>query len=404
MADFKDNTSAQAALEDSKQAISSAGEAASANGANIELPVEGTAGVQPRKIPSYYRTKEFYLSILLGQTLVILNVSTNIFSTLLANEGTSIPSFQTFFTYVFLNIIYTSYTLYRYGLAKWFNLVLKDGWKYAILGFFDVLGNYFVVLAFRYTTLLSIQLILIWTIVVVVILSTLIMHVRYHFAQIIGIIVCIGGLGVLLASDHITGSNSGDFSRDDQIKGDLFALVGATCYGFSNTMEEFMSSKRPVYEVIGQLAFYGMIINGAIAGIFDRSDFQTAVWNGQVAAYLVGYTLCLVLFYTLAPLLFRLASAAFFNISLFTVNFWNVIIGIDVFHLTIHWMYPIAFVLILVGHVVYYFGRKLLGEARKPWLGRNQEQGVVGIFTARKKILTNPQYAEPEDGSSENPV
>jgi len=403
MAD-KDNTSAQAVLEDSKQAISSAGEAASANGANIELPVEGTAGIQPRKIPSYYRTKEFYLSILLGQTLVILNVSTNIFSTLLANEGTSIPSFQTFFTYVFLNIIYTSYTLYRYGLAKWFNLVLKDGWKYAILGFFDVLGNYFVVLAFRYTTLLSIQLILIWTIVVVVILSTLIMRVRYHFAQIIGIIVCIGGLGVLLASDHITGSNSGDFSRDDQIKGDLFALVGATCYGFSNTMEEFMSSKRPVYEVIGQLAFYGMIINGAIAGIFDRSDFQTAVWNGQVAGYLVGYTLCLVLFYTLAPLLFRLASAAFFNISLFTVNFWNVIIGIDVFHLTIHWMYPIAFVLILVGHVVYYFGRKLLGEARKPWLGRNQEKGVVGIFTARKKILTNPQYAEPEDGSPENPV
>jgi hypothetical protein len=60
-------TSTQTALEDSKQAIASAGEAAGANGANIELPVEGTAGVEPRrKIPSYYRTKEFYLSILLG--------------------------------------------------------------------------------------------------------------------------------------------------------------------------------------------------------------------------------------------------------------------------------------------------------------------------------------------------
>jgi len=395
----------QTMLEDSKQAITSAGEA-DANGANIELPVEGTTAVESgTKIRSYYRTKEFYLSILLGQTLVILNVSTNIFSTLLANEGTSIPSFQTFFTYVLLNIMYTSYTLYKYGPRKWFNMVTKDGWKYAILGFFDVLGNYFVVLAFRYTTLLSIQLILIWTIVVVVVLSSLLMHVRYHYAQIIGILVCVGGLGVLLASDHITGSDGGDsYSRDDMIKGDLFALVGATCYGFSNTMEEFMASKRPIYEVIGQLAFYGMVINGAICGIFDRSDFQTAVWNGQVAGYLVGYTLCLVIFYTVAPLLFRLASAAFFNISLFTVNFWNVIIGINVFDYTIHWMYPIAFVLILVGHVVYYFGRKLLGEALKPWLGRNQEEGVIGIFTARKKILTNPQYAEPEDRSPESPV
>jgi hypothetical protein len=53
-------------LEDSKQAISSAGEA-DANGANIELPVEGTAAVESgTKIRSYYRTKEFYLSILLG--------------------------------------------------------------------------------------------------------------------------------------------------------------------------------------------------------------------------------------------------------------------------------------------------------------------------------------------------
>jgi hypothetical protein len=55
----------QAVLEDSKQAISSAGEA-DANGAIIELP-QGTAAVgSGTKIRSYYRTKEFYFSILLG--------------------------------------------------------------------------------------------------------------------------------------------------------------------------------------------------------------------------------------------------------------------------------------------------------------------------------------------------
>jgi solute carrier family 35 protein F1/2 len=71
------------------------------------------------------------------QALVILNVLTNIFSTLLVNEGTSIPSFQTFFTYVLLNIIYTSYTLYRYGLQKWCNMVIKDGWKCEMLLMLD---------------------------------------------------------------------------------------------------------------------------------------------------------------------------------------------------------------------------------------------------------------------------
>lgn len=44
-------------------------------------------------------------------------------------QGTSIPAFQTLFNYVLINLIYTPYTLYRYGFRKWFRLMLKDGWK-----------------------------------------------------------------------------------------------------------------------------------------------------------------------------------------------------------------------------------------------------------------------------------
>ena len=88
------------------------------------------------------------------------------------NEGTSIPAFQTFFNYVLLNLIYTSYTLYRYGFKKWCHLIYKDGWKCEdlchlsypsaalmlfssvdfILSFLDVEGNYFFVLAYRYVS------------------------------------------------------------------------------------------------------------------------------------------------------------------------------------------------------------------------------------------------------------
>ena len=194
-------------------------------------------------------------------------------------------------------------------------------------------------------------------------------------------------MGILLASDHVTGANGGSVSRGNQLKGDLFALLGATFYGMSNVAEEFLVSKRPLYEVVGQLGFWGMLINGAQAGIFDLASFRSATWNGHVGGYLTGYTLCLALFYSLAPLMFRLASAAFFNISLLTGNFWGVVIGIRVFGLRVHWMYPIAFVCIIGGLVVYFVGRKVLGEARKPWLGRNQEGGVVGVGTARRKVV-----------------
>ena len=320
-----------------------------------------------------------------SQVLALCLTATNTFSTFLNNEGTSIPAFQSFFNYVLLNLIYTSYTIYRYGFKGYLRFLWTWGWKYVILSFCDVEGNYFTVLAYRYTTILSAQLINFWAIVLVVIVSFLFLRVRYHPAQIVGILICIGGLGILLASDHITGAS--DFGPpDDQLKGDLFALLGATFYGLSNVAEEFLVSKRPLYEVVGQLGFWGMIINGVQAGIFDRGSFQTANWNPQVGGYLTGYTLALALFYTLGPVVFRMGSAAFFNISLLTTNFWGVVVGIHVFGLTIHFLYPIAFVCIIIGLVIYFIGKRIFGDAFKPWLGRNQERGVAGIGTAKRKV------------------
>ncbi|TKA79364.1 hypothetical protein B0A49_01011 [Cryomyces minteri] len=558
-----------------------------------ERTVEELVG-KKKGLFSYVKTRDFWVVLALGQVLALCLTGTNTFSALLAGKGTSIPAFQTFFNYVLLNIVYTSYTIYRYGFKKWTKIILKDGWRYFILAFLDVEGNYFVVLAYRYTTILSAQLINFWAIVVVIILSLLFLHVRYHLTQYAGILVCCGGMGLLLASDHITGANGGPaanplkgdlfallgatfygfsncfeeflvskrpmyewiihgfiehvfgyekfqlpgppdehtsnffqtattttktifrarehFVRKEPsrksrhvtsktlenqpslisssgqgvemrssgtsypqqdvfkylhkssthvegnyfvvlayryttilsaqlinfwaivvviilsllflhvryhltqyagimvccggmglllasdhitganggpaanpLKGDLFALLGATFYGFSNCFEEFLVSKRPMYEVVGQLAFWGMLINGTQTGIFDRASFRGAVWDGDVGGYLVGYTLLLFIFYSLAPLLFRLASAAFFNISLLTGNFWGVIVGVQLFHLGVHWMYPVAFVLILLGLFVYFMTESVLGEAKKPWLGENQEGGVSGLGTAKRR-------------------
>ncbi|KAI5292297.1 hypothetical protein KEM52_006460 [Ascosphaera acerosa] len=330
-------------------------------------------------------SRKFYLILLLGQCFALGITGTNTFSTLLVNQGTSIPAFQSFFNYILLNLVYTPYTIYRYGWRGWLRLVLRDGWKYLIFAFCDVEGNYFVVLSYDYTTILSAQLINFWAIAMVVLVSFLLLKVKYHWAQIAGILVCIGGMGVLFGSDHITGSSSSDgVSTRNQIKGDIFALIGATFYGLTNVTEEYFVSTRPMYEVLGQLGLYGMCINGVQAGIFDRKGFRDATWNSKVGGYFAGYTIVLFCFYSFAPLLFRLASAAFFNISLLTANFWGVVVGVKVFHYHIHWMYPIAFVLIIVGQLIYFVGRQVFGdESFKPWLGENQEKGVDGIGTAK---------------------
>jgi solute carrier family 35 protein F1/2 len=230
------------------------------------------------------------------------------------------------------------------------------------------------------------QLINFWAIVIVVILSFLFLKVRYNLFQIFGILICVGGMGVLFGSDHITHAN--DFPAENQVKGDLFALLGATCYGVSNTLQEFLVSEAPMYEVLSMMGVWGVCINGVQAGIFDRSSFRAMqkIYEPKIGGWIAGFDLLLFLFYSLAPIIFRMGSAAFLNISLLTSNFWGTIVGVHVFHLHIHWMYPIAFVLIIVGLIVYFAMEGQWGDSFKPWLGENQERGVAGVGTAKRRI------------------
>jgi solute carrier family 35 protein F1/2 len=333
---------------------------------------------------SYFLTLDFWAVILIGQVLALCITGTNTFTTFLAGVGTSIPAFQTLFNYVLLTLIYLPVCVYRHGWRKLGGIVWRDGWKYAILSFLDVEGNYFTVLAYRYTNILSAQLLNFWSIICVVIISFTLLRVRYKIAQIAGILICCGGMGLLIGSDAMNGSAG---PADNMLKGDLFGLLGATLYGVSNVFEEWFVSRRPVYEVLSFLGVGGVLINGVQAAIFDRQSFAEATWNGAVGGYLVGYTLCLAVFYSLAPLILRMGSAAFFDISLLTGNFWGVIIGVHVFGLAIHYLYPVAFVLIILGLVVYFLAGSMLGDSKKPWLGDTQEEGVAGIGTAKLKAL-----------------
>lgn len=367
-----------------------------------DLVQQGLQNLEAKKVRwwSYFTTIDFWAVLLLGQVLALCITGTNTFSNLLADRNTNIPAFQSLFNYILLFLIWFPITLWKMGPRAWARVALKDGWKYFILSFVDVQGNYFTVLAYNYTNILSAQLINFWAIVVVVILSFLLLKVRYKPFQIIGILICCGGMGLLIGSDYLTGSNN--YEPLDQLKGNLFALLGATCYGVTNTFEEFLVSKRPVYEVLSFMGMLGMCILGVQAAIFDRESIQQANWNGEVIGYLIGFTLVLCFFYSIVPLLLRLASAAFYNISLLTGSFWGVIIGIHVFGLSVHYLYPVAFVLIIAGLVCYFLAGSMLGDSKKPWLGDNQELGRAGFGTAKLKALNEAKklQLDVEAGSS----
>ncbi|KAF7970037.1 hypothetical protein HWV62_25344 [Athelia sp. TMB] len=265
-----------------------------------------------------------------------------------------------------------------------------------ILASCDVEGNFLVVKAYQYTDLLSCMLLDAWAIPVCLFFCWLYMRPRYHWTQLLGILVSVGGLGMLVGSDFLTDKNYPALARG---KGDAFMVAGATLYGFTNATEEFFVRRRPLYEVVGQMGLWGTLINGVQAAGLEHGAMRTATWNGATIGLLVAYTAAMFILYTVAPLLYRSASSAYYNISLLTSDFYGLLFGLFLFvrppsfplpppfpsplfllpstsfpnaladartqHYSPFWLYFPAFAVVLVGLVVYF------------WHATPEEQGAL---------------------------
>ncbi|KAG8735116.1 hypothetical protein FRC10_010968 [Ceratobasidium sp. 414] len=282
--------------------------------------------------------------------------------------------------------VYTPYTIYQYGFKGWGNVILRDGWKYFILAACDVEGNFLVVKAYEYTNLLSCMLLDAWAIPACAFFAWLYMRPKYHWTQLIGILICVGGMGMLVASDHLTGT--GQYPAASMVKGDMFMLAGATLYGFTNATEEFLVRKRPLYEVVGQLGMYGMIINAIQASGLEHDGMRTANWNGTVIGLLVAYTAAMFILYTTAPLIYRAASSVYYNLSLLSSDFYGLLFGLGLYHYRPYWLYFVAFVVIICGLIAYF------------WHSTPEEQGKLDP-RAPKYVTAR---ADRQAGDSSAPV
>lgn len=173
-------------------------------------------------------------------------MGTSICTTELGNRGWSLPTTQTFFVYLTLFCLYTPMTIYRYGFKAWGRMILTDGWKCKfllannytkipfndekiihqdfILAAVDVEANYAVVKAYQYTDLLACMLLDCWATPVCMFMAYFLVKARYHWSQILGVLICIAGLGMTVASDDITGKN---YDAPNRPLGDgLMLIVG----------------------------------------------------------------------------------------------------------------------------------------------------------------------------------
>ncbi|CAG8531906.1 5454_t:CDS:2 [Dentiscutata heterogama] len=272
---------------------------------------------------SFMFTRRFLIILLLGQFLSLCITSTIVTT---AELKINLPTTQTFLTYFVLFITCTPFTISKYGFAGFFKMVKNDSWK----SFTNVQGNYFIVKSFEYTSTLSLMLLDAWTTPMVAVFSIMFLKVRYRFNQYLGIFICIIGSGIVIWGDVDIGKNM--YFAKDPIKGDLFALIGATCYGISNVLEEYCVNKKPLHEVLGQMGFWGTFIT----------------------ALIIAYTIAMLLLYVGISVFLRLSSALFFNLSLLTSDFYTLIFNYFIIKEPMSRLYPIAFCGTILGLIIYY--------------------------------------------------
>jgi len=307
-------------------------------------------------------TRRFILSLVAGQVVSLCITCTNVTTTELVSRNWTLSTTQGIFLYFMLFLIYTPYTIYQYGFKGWLNVIKRDGWKYIGLAACDVEGNFLVVKAYQYTDLLSCMLLDAWAIPVCMFFSWVYLRTKYHWTQLLGVFICIGGLGMLVASDQITQKDWQALARG---KGDAFMVAGATLYGFTNATEEFFVRKRPLYEVIGQLGMWGFIINGIQSAGLEWRQMKEVTWDGATIGLLCAYTSAMLILYTVAPMLYRMASSAYFNLSLLSSDFYGLLFGLFLFHYHPYWLYFIAFAVVIAGLITYF------------WHSTPEEQGIL---------------------------
>ncbi|KAH6916086.1 DUF914 domain membrane protein [Coprinopsis sp. MPI-PUGE-AT-0042] len=323
-------------------------------------------------------TRRFVLAMLAGQLVSICITCTNVTTTELVQRGWTLATTQGFFLYFTLFAVYTPYTIFKYGFKGWGKMILRDGWKYFILGACDVEANFLVIKAYQYTDLLSCMLLDAWAIPVCMFFSWLYLRVRYHWTQLLGVAVCIAGLALVVVSDIVTNKGWDPIARG---KGDAFMIAGATLYGFTNATEEFLVRKRPLYEVLGQLGMWAFLINGIQASAMEWKQMTEVPWTGDIIGLLLAFTAAMLILYTVAPLIYRMASSAFFNLSLLSADFYGLLFGLFLYRYAPYWLYFIAFVVILSGLVVYF------------WHSTPEEQGVL-----------DPRRPDYLESKSEGPI
>lgn len=300
---------------------------------------------------------KLFIGLTLGQVLSVIQSGSSVFSQLLQVTPPGpfrAPNSQYFLVNLTIALIFTTNLARQPQRFK--KALLYRGILYLPVAILDAEAAYLVLLAFQYTTLTSVNLMMSFIIVCTAVFSVTFLSVKYTIHHLMGISFALIGIVVLLLVDVKGGNPYGVLvgSSQKRMIGDSLVLLASLFYGISNVAAEVLSRRYGVAEYLGVHQLFAAFIIGTQMCILEREALLRVEWNFSLVALLSVYVITTILFVGLLLTLIKLSGATAVNVSLITVNFYNLIFGRIVFDYSFSWLYLLGFSTLITGQIMFY--------------------------------------------------
>ncbi|XP_034937900.1 solute carrier family 35 member F2-like isoform X2 [Chelonus insularis] len=267
----------------------------------------------------------------------------------------SIPTGQNLPHYAMMCLVYTTWMSCR-GAGNGLISVLKArGWRYLLLALIDVEANTLVTSSHQFTSLASIQLLDCVAIPVALSLSCLVLGVRYRMVHIVGISVCLMGVGCLVWAG-IDNSKDLGINSKNQLVGDMLCLGGAVLFSVITVLQELAVKTVDIIEYLGMIGFFGTILSCIQIAVLERLQIESASWSTLTPVAitaLVFYCITQFVFFSLVPVVLFESGATALQLFLLTADFFNVLLGMLTHQYKFHTLYFLSYTLSMTGIIIY---------------------------------------------------
>ena len=133
----------------------------------------------------------------------------------------------------------------------------------------------------------------------------------------------------------------------------MLVIVAAFLYAVSNVAQERLVKSGSRIEFLGMLGSFGTLLCGVLLATLERDELSLTGFNAAATWQLAGFVVCLFSMYCVTSKFLQEGDALLFNLSTLTSDIYGVAFQVFLFHSTPHWLYGVAFVLVLCGVLIY---------------------------------------------------